>query len=208
MSILNLGLQSVGLMRTQGSEHAEQKLKNCNNLSQIRAAVGDDSSLAGEISDSIEPVKILLSDIFQRLHLKEKNVKMSPSATQSRMQELNKSLDTVEVCLTEKTPKSILKKLPKLTAFISHCCQSRHYSFCIKKCGEPTCEICRPVRLPSEVFTSVHFLPDPVPGEDEHYKPFDEVYGTETSESHRPSLIQKSKKRVFPSLPAFNTLET
>lgn len=121
---------------------------------------------------------------------------MSPSATQSRMQELNKSLDTVEeVCLTEKTPKSILKKLPKLAAFISHCCQSRHYSFCIKKCGEPTCEICRPVRLPSEVFTSVHFLPDPVPGEDEHYKPFDEVYGTETSESHRPSLIQKSKKR-------------
>ena len=88
MSILNLGLQSVGLMRTQGSERAEQKLKNCNNLSQIRAAVVDDSSLADEISDSIEPVKILLSDIFQRLHLKEKNVKMTPSAAQSRMQEL------------------------------------------------------------------------------------------------------------------------
>ena len=68
MSILNLGLQSVGLMRTQGSERAEQK------LSQIRAAVVDDSSLADEISDSIEPVKILLSDIFQRLHLKEKKM--------------------------------------------------------------------------------------------------------------------------------------
>ena len=76
MSILNLGLQSVGLMRTQGSERAEQKLKNCKNLSQVRAAVADDSSLAGEISDSIEPVKILLSDIFQRLlHLKEKKCK-------------------------------------------------------------------------------------------------------------------------------------
>ena len=28
-------------------------------------------------------------------------------------------------------------------------------------------------------------------GEDEHYKPFEEVYGTETTEEHRPSLKQK-----------------
>ena len=197
MSILNLGLQSVGLMREQGSEQAEQSLKNCNNLTQIRAAVANNSNLAGEISDPIEPVKILLSDIFQRLHLKDKAVKVSPSATQTRMEELNKNLDAIEeVSLTEKTPKSILKKLPKLAAFIDHCCQSRHYSFCIKKCGEPTCEVCQPVRLPSQVFKSLHFLPDPVPSDDEHYKLFDEVYGSETTEMHRPSLVQKSKRRM------------
>ena len=196
MSILNLGLQSVGLMREQGSEQAEQSLKNCNNFTQIRAAVANNSNLAGEISDSIEPVKILLSDIFQRLHLKDKAVKVSPSTTQTRMEELNKNLDAIEeVSLTEKTPKSILKKLPKLAAFIDHCCQSRHYSFCIKKCGEPTCEVCQPVRLPSQVFKSLHFLPDPVPSDDEHYKLFDEVYGSETTEMHRPSLVQKSKRR-------------
>ena len=82
MSILNLGLQSIGLMRKQGSE---QSLKNCNNLTQIRAAVANDSTLASEISDSIERVKILLSDIFQCLYLKDKTIKMSPSATQARM---------------------------------------------------------------------------------------------------------------------------
>ena len=62
-AILNLGLQSMGLIRKQGSEQAEQSLKNCNK------PIANDSSLAGKISDSVEPVKILLSDVFQRLHL-------------------------------------------------------------------------------------------------------------------------------------------
>ena len=34
---------------------------------------------------------------------------------------------------------------PKLQAFFDHCCQVRHYSFCIKKCGSSECEICKPV---------------------------------------------------------------
>ena len=137
----------------------EINVKMTPSAAQSRMQELNDSSLADEISDSIEPVKILLSDIFQGLHLKEKNVKITPSAAQSRMQELNKSLDTVEeVNLAEKTPKSILKKLPKLAAFINHCCHSRHYSFCIKKCGEPTCEICGPVRLPSDLCVSFQTL--------------------------------------------------
>lgn len=118
MSILNLGLQSVGLMREQGSEQAEQGLKNCNNLTQIRAAVANNSNLAGEISDSIEPVKILLSDIFQRLHLKDKAVKVSPSATQTRMEELNKNLDAIEeVSLTEKNTEVNSKEASKASSF-------------------------------------------------------------------------------------------
>jgi len=34
----------------------------------------------------------------------------------------------------------------------------------------------------------LHHLPDPVPGEDLHYKSFEELYGKETTEVHRPSL--------------------
>ena len=58
ISILNLGLQSVRLMRAECTESAEQALKNCNSLKQIRAAVVQQQSLASEIADSIEPVKI------------------------------------------------------------------------------------------------------------------------------------------------------
>ena len=38
-------------------------------------------------------------------------------------------------------------------------------------------------------------LPDPIPGQDEHYLPFKELYGTQTTEGNRPSLTKKSKKQ-------------
>ena len=46
MSVLNLGLQSVGLMRKECEHDVEQVLKNCNSLKQIRAAVQQQPSLA------------------------------------------------------------------------------------------------------------------------------------------------------------------
>ncbi len=80
--------------------------------------------------------------------------------------------------------------------FLEHCCKSRHYFFSIKKCGEPTCTICRPLRCSPEDFEQLHHLPDPVPGEDLHYKSFEELYGTQTMEDHRPSLKDaKAKKK-------------
>ena len=42
-------------------------------------------------------------------------------------------------------------------------------------------------------------LPEPVPGDDGHYLCFDSVYGTTTSENHRPSLSQaKKRKKTLP----------
>ena len=75
---------------------------------------------------------------------------------------------------------------------MSHCCQSRHYSFDILKCGSSACEFCKPPRLPQEVFRKVHHLPDPVIGDDHHYLLFEEVFGTDTTEKDTLSA-QKSK---------------
>ncbi|CAG8760024.1 6397_t:CDS:2, partial [Rhizophagus irregularis] len=78
-----------------------------------------------------------------------------------------------------------------LQEFIEHCCTARHYSFTIKKCGESTCTICRlPCCLPED-FEQLHRLLDPVPGDDLHYKSFEELYGKQTTEDHRPSLKNK-----------------
>lgn len=79
--------------------------------------------------------------------------------------------------------------------FLEHCCKARHYSFSIKKCGEPTCTICRPLRCSPEDFEQLHHLPDPVPGEDLHYKSFEELYGMQTTEDHRPSLKNAKVKK-------------
>lgn len=91
-----------------------------------------------------------------------------------------------------------LKSLTQLCKFLEHCCHSRHYSFSIKKCGETTCSVCKPVRMSMEVFHNIYHLPDPTPGEDSHCSSFSEVYGTFTSEQHRPSLQVKKGKKTLP----------
>ena len=65
----------------------------------------------------------------------------------------------------------------------------------IKKCGIKNCNICQPSRLHQEIFKTLNMLPDPVPGEDEHYLPFENMYGTPTTEVHAPSSSKRSKKQ-------------
>ena len=78
---------------------------------------------------------------------------------------------------------------------MKHCCVRRHYSFQVKKCGSDSCSMRRPPRLPKTVFDTISVLPDPVPAEDGHYKAFDQLLGTPTDGSFRPSL-QKAKKTL------------
>ncbi|CAG8612740.1 7401_t:CDS:2, partial [Scutellospora calospora] len=63
-----------------------------------------------------------------------------------------------------------------------------------KKCGESSCTICRSPRCSPEDFEQLHCLPDPVPGDDLHYKSFEDIYGIRTTENHRPSLIRSETK--------------
>ena len=42
--------------------------------------------------------------------------------------------------------------------------------------------------LPVETFNNLHPLPDLAPGTDGHYSAFEKIYGTQTTEQHRPSL--------------------
>ena len=72
-------------MRKECTLSAEAVLKNCNSLKQIRTAVDSEPSLAEEISDSIEPVKMLISQLFQRFSLKEKKIKIGTPATQTEI---------------------------------------------------------------------------------------------------------------------------
>ena len=66
----------------------------------------------------------------------------------------------------------------------------------IKKCGIKNCNINFVNHLGfTKKFSKLHMLPDPVPGEDEHYLPFENMYGTPTTEVHRPSSSKRSKKQ-------------
>ena len=67
--------------------------------------------------------------------------------------------------------------------------------FSVKKCGLQSCQCCKQPRLPTEVFSTLHHLPDPTPQpQGEKYLDFESLYGTDTSEKYRPSLTQYEQK--------------
>ena len=68
--------------------------------------------------------------------------------------------------------------------------------------------ICKPPRLPKDVFDHLAFIPDPMPSVDSnHYQPFSAVYGKQTNESYRPSLTT-SKGHGIPFSPSAQTART
>ena len=71
----------------------------------------------------------------------------------------------------------------------------RAYSFQLRKCSDSNC--CRPIRCG----TLPEWLPDPMLGPNEkdgqqHFKPFESVYGTETTDKDCPSNSVESVTHV------------
>lgn len=187
MSIVNLGLQSIGLMRKEMNSAAEKALKNCNSLKQLRSS---GESFKQEIAESIQQPTDLIADVMRRLELKGKKFEVAEACSDARAEAFWEILEQIEPTLTpDDTTREKIKNKDKLHAFLNHCCQMRHYTFCIKKCGKEDCDICKPVRMDKEQFKKLRFLPDPIMGSDDHYLPFEQAFTlSTTSELFRPSL--------------------
>ena len=65
MSILNLGLQCVGLTRSKMGDEFEKEVVKCSNLSELRQHL---EGMKADVDDSLSPVKILLCTLFCRLN--------------------------------------------------------------------------------------------------------------------------------------------
>ena len=75
------------------------------------------------------------------------------SSSSDDIQNFWEVLQTVDTTLTrDDTTEKAIKDKPDLQVFFNHCCQVRHYSFSIKKCGEDDCSICKPLRMRKEEF--------------------------------------------------------
>ena len=138
----------------------------------------------------------MLSRVTQRLHLKDEPFKVISAASHQQKDELWSELKTIEPLIqhTDRS-RSIIDQRPGLKRFLEHCCCSRTYMFSVKKCFKPGCSMCKPPRLPQNLWQNVHHLPDPVPQNNgEHYKSFSEFYGSKTTEEHCPSLSAKAAK--------------
>ena len=197
MSTLNLGLQCVGLMREKMDEEFETEAAKCKSLRDLRDCSKRIPDFKSTALDTVAHVKSLLVMLLGRLELKGKKFSAFPAASETDIDSMWDELLAIDSTVERNeslTNKNITSK-QGLAAFLEHCCTRHHYCFQIKKCGSDSCDICKPVRLPKDTFAKIHLLPDPVPGEDGHYKCFDDFLGSETDESHRPSHKVKSKKK-------------
>ena len=121
---------------------------------------------------------------------------MYESSSNEDIQAFWEVLELVDPSLTrEDTKKKDIENKLKLKEFYQHCCRSRHYFFSIKKCGEETCEVCKPLRMPKEEFANIKHLPDPTIGDEDHYLTFEMAFQKETTEKDRPSLAKPIKRR-------------
>ena len=88
MSLLNLGLQSVGVMREKMSDENEQLIKNCNSMAEIRKSAAKNSGLADAFTDSMQPPLCLLTEVTKRLKLKDKPVQVETPCTKQEIEDL------------------------------------------------------------------------------------------------------------------------
>ena len=159
----------------------------------VREAVAKTPGLDDALKDSIEPMRSLLYSLFFRLNLKDKPFASYHPASKHQIEGFFDILTDVDPLVTRlDRSKDCLKNRPGLKEFFEHCCFERKYVFGIKKCGKTDCHICKPPRLPVDIFKELHHLPDPTPDDPLHYKSFGDLYGTLTTEKHRPSVKNKS----------------
>ncbi|XP_013398525.1 uncharacterized protein LOC106165000 [Lingula anatina] len=190
MSIINLSLQAIGIMREKMSPDMEKLFESVSTMKDARAIAEKNPGLKQAIVESTEPVRDMLNMLLQRLSLKNEPFSTVQPATDLEVEEMWNLILIVDKTITmTDTTKVKLQTKTDLLAFMGHCCVSRHYFFTVKKCGVEGCTLCKKPRLPAEVFSQLNNFPDPVlDSTGEHYKPFSEVYGSETDESARPSL--------------------
>ena len=118
MSLLNIGLQCVGLMRAKVSDGFESAIQNCNNLQQLRQAANLKKE---EISSSLKPAVDLLHDLFKHLELKGQPFETYKAADEDDIKEFWEVLLLIDATLTmEDTTKKLIKKI-QVYHLLEHC---------------------------------------------------------------------------------------
>ena len=92
MSVFNLGLQSIGLMHESKDAEYEKVVEGCKNLSDLRAAAEKNEEFKATTLDSIAPVKVLLTHLFNRLQLKEEDFTPVVAAAEESIEDLWSSI--------------------------------------------------------------------------------------------------------------------
>jgi hypothetical protein len=115
MSILNLGLQSVGLMRTEMSNESERLINKCGTMNEIREVAEENPTLKEDLIGSLQAPINLIRSVFDRQFLKEEPFKTFTAASETEMERLWETIELVDDSVTNKdhTAKHIKRRVNK-----------------------------------------------------------------------------------------------
>lgn len=195
MSILNLALYGVALERGKMVDNHEWRVKGLGNMNEIRAAGEKDNELRNELGISVQKPMGIIHERFNQLKLKERPISCNTSApTPQEIDDFFQFAKSVDNSLTkETTQKAQLQKCAVYLDWMKRHSIEHHYTFQIKKCGNPDC--CDLHRVPEHIRSNLHFIPDPTimnrdsTDASKKFHKFTALYGKEsTTEGDRPSL--------------------
>ena len=92
MSVLNLGLQNVALMREECTSTMEGALRSTNSMTDIRTKAGKTEGLKDAWLGSVKPVKTILEDRTGRLSLKGTPFRIQQAASEDDVRQLENDI--------------------------------------------------------------------------------------------------------------------
>jgi len=113
MSILNLGLQSVGLMRSKMNDQSEKLLSKCNTMNEIRKITEENPTLKKDITESLQDLIHLVSNVFKRQFLKDEPFETFTAASETEMERFWETIQLVDDSVTheDRTAEHLKRKV-------------------------------------------------------------------------------------------------
>jgi hypothetical protein len=117
MSILNLGLQSVGLMRTKMNDQSEKLIKGVGTMSEIRKVAEENLNLKKDLIESLQVPIRLISDVFNRQSLKGELFETFNAASETEMERFWETIQLVDDSVTheDRTAEHLKRRVSKVS---------------------------------------------------------------------------------------------
>ena len=100
MSILNLGLQSIGLMQTEMNDESEKLMSKCGTINEIRKIAEENPTLKRDLTTSLQAPINLIRNTFSRQSLKDEPFETFTAASETEMGRFWETIELVDDSVT------------------------------------------------------------------------------------------------------------
>ena len=95
MSLLNIGLQSVGMMRRKMTVELEKIIHSCNSMQEICNSSSQNPGMEEAFHDSLQPTLCLLTEVMSRLKLKKEPIQVQTLCSKEEIEHLRECIHEI-----------------------------------------------------------------------------------------------------------------